>query len=185
MSGMSENAKTSAPAPEPAPASARPLSLSLTVWGPEQLDQVLAIEQQVYSHPWTAGQFRDALAAGYHPLALWQGDRVCAYLVAMLGVDEVHLLNIAVAPAHQGQGLATRLLDALCAWSRAQGAQWLWLEVRESNLQALQVYEHHGFRRVGLRKDYYPAGRTQREAAVVMSLSLMARPPESPSAPPP
>ena len=167
---MPESSMTSAHAlPEP---------MQPIVWGAEQLEQVLAIEQQAYSHPWTAGQFRDALAAGYHPLALVQGDRVCAYLVAMRGVDEVHLLNIAVAPEHQGRGLASRLLEALCAWSRGLGAQWLWLEVRESNLQALRVYEHLGFRRVGLRKDYYPAGRTHREAAVVMSLSLMARPTE-------
>ena len=168
---MSESCMTSRP----------PEALRLIVWGLAQLEQVLAIEQQAYSHPWTAGQFRDALAAGYHTLALVQSDQVCAYLVAMRGVDEVHLLNIAVAPAQQGRGLASRLLGALRTWSRAQGAQWLWLEVRESNQQALQVYEHHGFRRVGLRKDYYPAGRTQREAAVVMSLSLMASPTEPPS----
>lgn len=157
----------------PLSGSARPQDWPVTVWGLEQLDQVLAIEQQAYSHPWTAGHFRDALAAGYHGMALVQDDRVCAYLVAMRGVDEVHLLNITVAPPWQGQGLARRLLDALCDWSRGQGAQWLWLEVRQSNLHALQVYEHYGFRRVGLRKDYYPAGRTQREAAVVMSLLLM------------
>ncbi len=52
------------------------------------------------------------------------------------------------------------------------GAQWLWLEVRASNLRAQQVYEAHGFRRVGERKRYYPAAHGQREDAVVMSLPL-------------
>jgi ribosomal-protein-alanine N-acetyltransferase len=64
------------------------------------------------------------------------------------------------------------MLDALATWSRGQGAQWLWLEVRESNARAIAVYERHGYRRVGLRKNYYPAQDGQREHAVVMSLRL-------------
>ncbi len=56
--------------------------------------------------------------------------------------------------------------------SRHAGAQWLWLEVRQSNARALQVYERYGFRQISIRKDYYPADRQQREHAVVMSLKL-------------
>jgi ribosomal-protein-alanine N-acetyltransferase len=90
----------------------------------------------------------------------------------MSGVDEVHLLNITVAPAYQRQGWAMVMLDALAIWARGQRAGWLWLEVRSGNLRALQIYEAHGFRRVGLRKAYYPAGHGQREDALVMSLKL-------------
>ena len=63
------------------------------------------------------------------------------------------------------------MLDALALWSRSQGAEWLWLEVRVSNVRARQVYEQHGYRRVGVRKNYYPADQG-REDAVVMSLKL-------------
>jgi ribosomal-protein-alanine N-acetyltransferase len=94
------------------------------------------------------------------------------YFVAMKGVEEVHLLNITVAPAFQGQGWAPLMLEALAGWSRGQNAQWLWLEVRASNLRALGIYERHGFRRVGMRKGYYPALGGGREDAVVMSLRL-------------
>ena len=90
----------------------------------------------------------------------------------MRGFEEVHLLNITVAPAHQRQGWALVLLDALVLWSRAQGAQWLWLEVRASNTRAQQIYLKRGFARVGLRKAYYPAGHGLREDAVVMNLRL-------------
>ena len=90
----------------------------------------------------------------------------------MLGVEEVHLLNITVAPTYQRQGWARVLLDALALWARGRQAQWLWLEVRASNLRAQHVYETHGFRRVGERKRYYPAAQGQREDAVVMSLPL-------------
>jgi ribosomal-protein-alanine N-acetyltransferase len=140
------------------------------------LEAVMAIEQAAYSHPWTRGNFRDALASGYWAQCLRVHDELLGYVVAMAGVEETHLLNITVAPARQGQGWAHMMLDALCLWSRRQGAQWLWLEVREGNQRALQVYERYGFRRVGLRKDYYPAGRQQREHAVVMSLNLKLQP---------
>ena len=158
------------PAPEAhGAAQLRPLA-------PEQLEAVMAIEQTAYSHPWTRGNFRDALASGYWAQGLWLGDELLGYALAMPGVQEAHLLNITVAPAHQGQGWARRLLDALAQWSRSQGADWLWLEVRQSNAHAQQIYEHWGFRRVGLRKDYYPADRQQREHAVVMSLNLKLSP---------
>ncbi|WP_213083234.1 YbgC/FadM family acyl-CoA thioesterase, partial [Escherichia coli] len=66
------------------------------------------------------------------------------------------LLNITVATEFQRQGWARVLLDALALWSRGRGAQWLWLEVRASNLRAQHIYEAHGYRRVGERKRYYP-----------------------------
>ena len=90
----------------------------------------------------------------------------------MLGVDEVHLLNLTVTPAFQRQGWSHVLLDALALWARSQGAQWLWLEVRASNQRARHVYEANGFRRVGERKRYYPSTTTEREDAVVMSRAL-------------
>jgi ribosomal-protein-alanine N-acetyltransferase len=64
------------------------------------------------------------------------------------------------------------MLDALALWSRGQHAQWLWLEVRVSNIRAQEIYAQYGFRRVGLRKGYYPALGNKREDAIVMSLQL-------------
>jgi ribosomal-protein-alanine N-acetyltransferase len=136
------------------------------------LESVIHIEQQAYSHPWSRGNFTDALAAGYQTQLLYQNHELLGYFVAMMGVEEAHLLNLTVAPVHQGRGWARLLLDTLGQWARTQGAQWLWLEVRQSNLRAQQVYAAHGFRQVGERKRYYPAHNGQREDAVVMSLML-------------
>ena len=149
-----------------------PLQARLETLTPLLLDALLAVEQRAYSHPWTRGNFTDALASGYQAQVLMAGDHLLGYFVAMMGVDEVHLLNLTVAPEFQRQGWARVLLEALALWSRGQGAQWLWLEVRASNLRAQQIYLAHGFRRVGERKRYYPADHGQREDAVVMSLSL-------------
>lgn len=139
---------------------------------PERLDELLAVEQLAYQHPWTRVNFADAIKSGYQSQLLMAGDELLGYFVAMKGVDEVHLLNVTVAPAYQRLGWGRVMLDALATWSRGQGAQWLWLEVRQSNERAITVYENHGFRRVGVRKNYYPAANHQREDAVVMSLRL-------------
>ena len=147
-------------------------AVTLRTMTPENLDAVMAIEQVAYSHPWSRGNFRDSLNPLFDAHCLWLGDELLGYFLAMHGFEEMHLLNITVAPARQGQGWAHMMLDALSLISRNVGAQTLWLEVRQSNVRALQVYERYGFVRVGLRKDYYPADRQQREHAVVMSLKL-------------
>ena len=139
---------------------------------PARLDALLVIEQAAYSHPWTRGNFADTLAAGHQAQCLLAGDELLGYFIAMPGFQEVHLLNITVAPAHQRQGWALVMLDALALWSRGQGAEWLWLEVRISNARAQQIYLARGFARVGVRKAYYPLGQGEREDAVVMSLRL-------------
>ena len=142
---------------------------SLTV---DDLDAVIAVEQSVYGHPWTVGNFKDALASGYEAQRLLAGNTLIGYFVAMKVIDEVHLLNITVSLDYRSQGWAKLMLEALALWARGQGCEWLWLEVRESNHRAIQVYRSHGFKQVGLRKDYYPVGRGQREAALVMSQKL-------------
>jgi len=166
----------------------KPLEADLEPMTVEHLDAVLAIEQRAYSHPWSQANFIDSMAVGYHCRALVgpagpsaaprskTDETLIGYYVAMMGVDEVHLLNITVAPEFQRQGWAPLMLEALIGWARAQKAQWLWLEVRASNVRALAVYVRTGFRRVGLRKGYYPGVAAPREDAVVMSLRLDERP---------
>lgn len=137
-----------------------------------RVESVVAIEELAYDHPWTRGNFLDSMQAGYQAQLLVVGQQLLGYFVAMKGVDEVHLLNLTVAPQWQGQGWGRVMLDALAQWSRGQGAQWLWLEVRASNQRALLIYTRHGYRRVGERKGYYPDANGKREDAVVMSLKL-------------
>ena len=164
----------SAPLAEPAPplAATQAVEARFEPLTPARLDAVLAVEQAAYSHPWTRGNFADTLAAGHQAQCLLAGDELLGYFIAMPGFQEVHLLNITVAPAHQRQGWALVMLDALALWSRGQGAEWLWLEVRISNARAQQIYLARGFARVGVRKAYYPLGHGEREDAVVMSLRL-------------
>lgn len=136
------------------------------------LGAVLAIENAAYEFPWTRGNFIDALAAGNHAQGLRDAaGTLCAYCVAMAGVQEMHLLNLTVAPPYQHRGLARLMLDALVAASGAADARWLWLEVRESNQRAQAVYRRYGFEPIGVRRGYYPAAGGQREDAIVMRLA--------------
>jgi [ribosomal protein S18]-alanine N-acetyltransferase len=150
----------------------KPIDAKFESFQPDLLDTVVQVEQRTYAHPWSRTNFTDALTAGYQAQLLMADDVLLGYFVAMKGVDEVHLLNITVAPEHQRQGWAMVMLDALAIWARGQAAQWLWLEVRVGNERAMHVYQSHGYRRVGVRKGYYPNGSQPREDAVVMSLKL-------------
>ncbi len=151
-----------------------PAQLHLRPMTEADLEAVVAIEQLAYAHAWTRRNFADSLAAGYPAQLLFDGPELLGYNVAMQVADEIHLLNITVAPAHQGQGLGRWMLQELMTRSLALGARWVWLEVRASNTQARRVYERFGFAQVGERKDYYPAAHGQREHAIIMSLRLPA-----------
>ncbi len=135
---------------------------------------VEAVERLAHPHPWLRRHFQDCLDSGYPCQMLLAGDALLGYFVGMKGFEEVHLLNITVAPAYQRQGWARVMLDALATWARGQGVQWLWLEARTGNTRAIHVYKAQGFRTVGTRRAYYPAADGQREDAVVMSLKLDA-----------
>jgi ribosomal-protein-alanine N-acetyltransferase len=136
------------------------------------VDAVLGVEVRAYAYPWSRGNFVDSLAAGYRAwLARDDEGAVLGYFIAMPGVGELHLLNLSVAPEHQGRGLGRALLEAVVAEARALPAARLLLEVREGNERARRLYAARGFAEVGRRRGYYPA-RGGREDAVVMSLAL-------------
>jgi ribosomal-protein-alanine N-acetyltransferase len=134
---------------------------------------VIAIEAAAYDFPWTRGNFIDSIAAGYLACMLRSpASGLIGYFVAMKGVDEMHLLNLTVAPDEQGKGHARRMLDELVVQCRRESADRLWLEVRESNARARALYLRYGFRHIGVRRGYYPALHGKREDAAVMSLDI-------------
>lgn len=141
---------------------------------PTDVDAVHTLDARAYPHPWSRANFADAIASGYVCACLCAADgTLMGHVVVMRGVDEMHLLNITVAPEHQGRGLGAAMLRDVVVWSQAEGAETLWLEVRQSNERARRLYVRGGFEAVGQRKGYYPDGRG-REDAVVMRLALPA-----------
>ncbi|WP_317204709.1 ribosomal protein S18-alanine N-acetyltransferase [Janthinobacterium sp.] len=137
------------------------------------LEEVAMLEESVYPHPWSRGNFADSLASGYQAWVLRdQQGALLGYFLLMVVVDEAHLLNVAVGAALQGQGLGRFLLNQAVACARGLGMESMLLEVRPSNLRALDIYQRYGFSQIGRRKAYYPADNQQREDAIVMRLDL-------------
>ncbi len=136
------------------------------------IDEVVIIERQVYSHPWTPGNFSDALASAYPGWVLRHEGELLAYCVTMCVVDELHLLNLSVARAWQGQGLARQLLAHIEQQALQAMCTSILLEVRVSNERARELYSRWGYQQIGMRRAYYPAAQG-REDAVVMRKCLL------------
>lgn len=136
------------------------------------LDAVTTLEARVQSHPWTRGNFADALKAGYSAKVALLGEQVVGFSVVQHAPDVAHLLLIAVSPGMQRQGLGYRLLRQAELETRQAGLPALLLEVRPSNQAAVAFYTNRGFVQVGLRKGYYPNGNHPREDALVLQKGL-------------
>lgn len=135
------------------------------------LQEVLAVETAIYSHPWSPGNFADSLRAGHHCRTWRRGAELVGYFVLAAGAGEAHLLNLSIAAPWQRRGLGAVLLGEAMRIARAEGAERLLLEVRPSNLAAQKLYLRLGFRQIGLRRGYYPA-HEGREDALVMAIAL-------------
>jgi ribosomal-protein-alanine N-acetyltransferase len=135
------------------------------------LDHVSRIEQAIYSHPWSRGNFSDSLEAGYSCWALEGGGILIGYGILMLAADEAHLLNLSIAAQMQRRGYGRALLHHFMGVARQFGAASIYLEVRPSNRIARDLYRHEGFREIGVRRGYYPSD-FGREDAIVMERKL-------------
>jgi ribosomal-protein-alanine N-acetyltransferase len=132
------------------------------------LRMILPIETQVYPRPWSPSVFLDELNAAARGERVYivakSLGRVVGYAGMILGVDEIHVTNIAVQPERQRGGIGRRMLLYLLHEARARGYQAMTLEVRVSNHAAQAMYQRFGFAPAGVRKKYYE----QTEDAIVM-----------------
>lgn len=135
------------------------------------LAEVLAIENAIYLHPWTRGNFADSLRAGYQCWTWRQGAELIGYFVLRVAAGEGHLLNLSIGAAHQRRGHGSTLLAEAMRIARARGAGEAFLEVRPSNMGAKALYRRFGFRQVAVRPAYYPA-QPGREDALVLTIAL-------------
>ena len=137
------------------------------------MPQVADLERRVFVDPWPPQAFRTDLAdprLAYLRVAR-RGGALVGYMVAWRVAVEMHLTNLAVHPDARRTGVARELLADLMAEARRVSAEVIALEVRASNVAAIELYRRHGFRQVAVRKAYYEVGR---EDALVMTLDLAA-----------
>lgn len=119
------------------------------------------LDGQCFSAPWSRQAFEQELsvneAAFYLIAAL--GDEIIGYAGLWAVLDEGHITNIAVHPAHRGKGLGEMLLAELIRISEENGLTSHTLEVRTSNQPARRLYEKYDFKIAGIRKEYYEDNR--------------------------
>lgn len=137
------------------------------------LEQVIRIEHEIFLFPWSIGNFSDSIRAGHHCRVLVQQgtDLVMGYGILMIGAGEAHVLTLGVGFAWQNQGAGGEMLHYLIELSRKHQAEFVLLDVRESNTGAANLYRRSGFRQIAVRKGYYPA-MCGSEDALIMRLDL-------------
>lgn len=122
----------------------------------KHIEQIEELEKLCFSVPWTRQQLISQLPDNMHVfLAAVSGEEVLGYVGMMFVLDEGYISNVAVSPDYRRQGIADALIDELISRAKMFELSFVTLEVRDSNQSARALYEKHGFRDVGLRKNYY------------------------------
>lgn len=147
----------------------KPINTSFRSASIQDLDQILFIEQRAYSQPWSEQKFVDSFNHADIDIQLVMQDQtVAGYCLTLSSLEFVDILNICIDPDYQQQGLGRQLLDNLCKQRQGSGRKSIMLEVRESNIVAIDFYQSYGFKQIDVRKKYYSNG----EDAKILRLQI-------------
>ncbi len=144
--------------------------------GPD-LDAVAALEAASFTNPWTkemlVRELETSLVARVYVLRA-PGRPVAAFCSCWILYDELHINTLAVDPECRRCGLATVLMKHLLALAANEGATRALLEVRQSNIPAIRLYETLGFKITNVRRGYYT--HPEEDALVLSRLGLPQTP---------
>ena len=130
------------------------------------LEQVCAIEKQIFSQPWSRQDFLASIKNDTHIYLVAEQDGVVMGYCGMWGiVGEGQITNVAVAPQYRRQGVAKKLFRVFLDKGEQKGLTAFTLEVRTSNVPAIELYKSFGFKEAGVRKDFY---ELPKEDALIM-----------------
>jgi len=135
----------------------------------KHLREVLELERMIFKDPWSEHSFRmEIMNPASFPMVAMVRGKVVGYSVTWTAIDEVHIANIAVSPLYRRKGIGKGLLKIILEEGIKRGFKVAHLEVRKSNIPAINLYEKFGFRKVGIRRGYYRDG----EDAILMAKTL-------------
>jgi ribosomal-protein-alanine N-acetyltransferase len=159
------------------------MDVVIAIMGENDIGKAIAMEQRATQYSWTVRALGDCIVAGCDARKITSDSFILGYCLSRIVGDDVEVLNIAVDPANQCHGLATRLLDELIKDATNKDAtnkeatngrvRAVFVEVRRSNTPARQLYSKLGFVEVGVRRNYYE-GVSGKEDALVLRRSLCA-----------
>lgn len=125
------------------------------------------LHKQGQFSPWSRKIFNDCLTKPYFAYSLDQDSQPLGYYIGMTVLDEVTLMDIVVSAADQGNGLGKSLLRHFMELCNQNNIQQIWLEVRESNAAAINLYDNAGFILVEQRVNYYPSAKGKEDALIM------------------
>jgi ribosomal-protein-alanine N-acetyltransferase len=137
----------------------------------QDIDSIFEIEKQAYPFPWSKSLFEQAVQSTKYCVVLVLDNKIVGYGIISFVVGEAELLNLCIAPALQGKGLANKLLTHLLEHAANRDNHEMFLEVRVSNAAAIHLYDKIGFNEIGRRKNYYPTVGGK-EDAILMAAPL-------------
>ena len=136
----------------------------------DDISSIVEIENKTNQMPWSKAQFLSSMEVGHYSVVMHKDSDILGFAIYSPIIPESHLLNIAIDPAYQGKGLGDKLLQQIILQNRTIGVKTISLEVRVSNLPAINLYEKRGFHKVAIRPDYYSG--SPKEDALLMSLKI-------------
>jgi ribosomal-protein-alanine N-acetyltransferase len=146
-------------------------SLCIRPFNINDLANILAIEKAAQISPWSKGHFLDSLHVGHICWLLEQNNEIIGYIIFSLKAQECEILNLCIKSTQQKRGFGTKLLQKALQFTKNHNIDMIFLEVRESNKAAINLYNKIGFNELGIRKNYYPA-KKGREDAIILGLDL-------------
>ncbi|MBP3544547.1 MAG: ribosomal protein S18-alanine N-acetyltransferase [Lachnospiraceae bacterium] len=144
--------------------------MNISLMQEKDLDEVVAIEQEIFSQPWTKQGFLDALKnKDTLYLVATENDVVLGYLGLWQSFEDADITNVAVKTEFRRRGVAGRLLEETKRLAAMRGITALTLEVRVSNEAAICLYKKYGFHSLGVRPGFY---EKPKEDAMIMLAAI-------------
>ncbi len=148
-------------------------AIYITVAVDSDLEYVAQLEQQLFNSPWSLVQLQNSLRSNHWIWVAKQQAVVIGYLLVSQGGGVADLLTLGVDPKQQRSGIGYQLLAHLFDSLERERVEELFLEVRQSNTAALNLYRRCGFESVAVRKAYYTDGITPEDAQVMRKAGFL------------
>ena len=133
------------------------------------LKEAYEIEKQTNPSPWSEENFISSYEVGHKSLVCRVNNIIIGFIIFSPINPDAHILSISVKKEMQSKGIGTLLLNSMLDQCKVMNYKKIFLEVRASNIKAINFYEKLGFSKDAIRNNYYTDNS---EDALLMSLSI-------------
>lgn len=131
------------------------MEFTLTKMSTEHIGQIAVLEKECFSEPWSENALAEELENENSHFLVAVSDEVMGYIGVQEICGEAYITNVAVFGKYRKLGIGRALLRAACDGAKNRSCEFITLEVRESNVPAISLYESEGFEKAGVRKNFY------------------------------